>query len=78
MAIRQTPEQTKAQKPLAAAEVTVEDVEGNPGYYSAVLPAAALSARGIDGFTAAGLQATVGEGGLVTSFGMEAARSWVR
>jgi type VI secretion system protein ImpC len=28
-------EQTKAQKPLAAAEVTVEDVEGNPGYYSA-------------------------------------------
>ena len=28
--------------------------------------------RGIDGFTAAGLQATVGEGGLVTSFGMEA------
>src|SRR5215203_583044 len=26
---------TKAQKPLAAAEVVVEDVEGNPGYYSA-------------------------------------------
>jgi type VI secretion system protein ImpC len=25
----------KAQKPLAAAEVKVEDVEGNPGYYSA-------------------------------------------
>jgi type VI secretion system protein ImpC len=25
---------TKAQKPLAAAEVTVEEVEGNPGYYS--------------------------------------------
>jgi type VI secretion system protein ImpC len=28
-------ETTKAQKPLAAAEVVVEDVEGNPGYYSA-------------------------------------------
>ena len=25
---------TKARKPLAAAEVTVEEVEGNPGYYS--------------------------------------------
>ena len=25
----------KARKPLAAAEVVVEDVEGNPGYYSA-------------------------------------------
>ena len=28
-------EATKARKPLAAAEVVVEDVEGNPGYYSA-------------------------------------------
>jgi len=28
-------ETTKAQKPLAAAEVTVEEIEGNPGYYSA-------------------------------------------
>jgi type VI secretion system protein ImpC len=28
-------ESTKAQKPLAAAEVQVEEVEGNPGYYSA-------------------------------------------
>jgi type VI secretion system protein ImpC len=28
-------ESTKAQKPLAAAEVHVEEVEGNPGYYSA-------------------------------------------
>ena len=28
-------ETTKAQKPLAAAEVQVEEVEGNPGYYSA-------------------------------------------
>jgi type VI secretion system protein ImpC len=28
-------ETTKAQKPLSAAEVIVEEVEGNPGYYSA-------------------------------------------
>src|SRR5882672_37768 len=28
-------EETKAKYPLAAAEVTVEEVEGNPGYYSA-------------------------------------------
>jgi type VI secretion system protein ImpC len=28
-------ETTKAQKPLAAAEVKVDEVEGNPGYYSA-------------------------------------------
>lgn len=28
-------ETTKAQRPLAAVEVVVEDVEGNPGYYSA-------------------------------------------
>jgi type VI secretion system protein ImpC len=28
-------EATKARKPLAAAEVTVEPVEGNPGYYAA-------------------------------------------
>ncbi len=27
-------ETTKAQKPLAAAEVSVDEVEGNPGYYS--------------------------------------------
>ncbi len=27
-------EEVKAQKPLAAAEVVVEEVEGNPGYYS--------------------------------------------
>ena len=25
---------TKSQKPLAAAEVIVEEVEGNPGYYT--------------------------------------------
>jgi type VI secretion system protein ImpC len=28
-------EETKAQRPLTAAEVVVEDVEGNPGYYTA-------------------------------------------
>jgi type VI secretion system protein ImpC len=28
-------ELTKARKPLAAAQVVLEDVEGNPGYYSA-------------------------------------------
>jgi len=28
-------ETTKAKKPLAAAEVVVEEVEGNPGYYAA-------------------------------------------
>jgi type VI secretion system protein ImpC len=27
-------ETTKAQHPLAAAEVVVEEVEGNPGYYT--------------------------------------------
>ena len=27
-------ETTKAQKPLAAAEVVVEEVEGDPGYYT--------------------------------------------
>jgi len=27
-------EATKAKKPLAAAEVVVEEIEGNPGYYS--------------------------------------------
>ena len=27
-------QETKARKPLAAAEVKVEEVEGNPGYYS--------------------------------------------
>ena len=28
-------ETTKAEKPLAAAEVVVEEIAGNPGYYSA-------------------------------------------
>ena len=27
-------EETKASRPLAAAEVVVEEVEGNPGYYT--------------------------------------------
>jgi type VI secretion system protein ImpC len=27
-------ENTKARKPLAAAEVVVQEVEGNPGYYT--------------------------------------------
>ena len=27
-------EETKARKPLAAAEVTVEEIPGNPGYYA--------------------------------------------
>lgn len=27
-------EETKAKRPLAAAEVVVEEVEGNPGYYT--------------------------------------------
>ncbi|MEP2472804.1 MAG: type VI secretion system contractile sheath large subunit, partial [Paracoccaceae bacterium] len=29
-----SPESEKARKPLAAAEVIVEEVEGNPGYYT--------------------------------------------
>jgi type VI secretion system protein ImpC len=29
-----SPEAVKARQPLAAAEVVVEEVEGNPGYYS--------------------------------------------
>jgi len=28
-------DEMKARKPLAAAEVKVEEIEGNPGYYSA-------------------------------------------
>ncbi|MDQ6620840.1 MAG: type VI secretion system contractile sheath large subunit [Pseudomonadota bacterium] len=31
---RNSSQETKARKPLAAAEVTVEEVEGNPGYYT--------------------------------------------
>ena len=56
-------EDTKAQRPLAAAEVVVEEVEGNPGLLPVeVLPAAALPARGPDGVAAAGFEAAVREG----------------
>ena len=59
-------ETTKAQKPLAAAEVAVEEVEGNPGLlHLEVLPAAALSAGGPDGVAAAGVEAAVGQGRLM-------------
>jgi hypothetical protein len=51
-------ETTKAQKPLAAAEVQVEEVEGNPGYYQ-ILSATALSARGFDGLNPAVVEASV-------------------
>ncbi len=55
-------ETTKAQKPLAAAEVVVEEVPGNPGYYTLeVLPAAALPARRADGVAASRLEAAVAE-----------------
>ena len=55
-------EATKAQKPLAAAEVVVEEVEGNPGLlHVEVLPAAALPARGADGVAASGVEAAVAE-----------------
>jgi type VI secretion system protein ImpC len=30
----QSSEDTKPRKPLSAAEVVIEEVEGNPGYYS--------------------------------------------
>ena len=56
-------EETKARRPLAAAQVEVEEVEGQPGYYqSQVLPQAALPARRPDGVFAAGVQAAVREG----------------
>lgn len=32
---RNSSQSTKARRPLSAAEVIVEDVEGNPGYYNA-------------------------------------------
>ena len=59
-------EEAKARRPLAAAEVKVEEVEGNPGYYTLeVLPAAALPARRSHRFAAAGVQAAVGQGGMI-------------
>jgi type VI secretion system protein ImpC len=30
----QSTEESKARRPLAAAEVVIEEVEGNPGYYT--------------------------------------------
>ena len=56
-------EETKARKPLAAAEVVVEEVEGQPRLlHFQVLSAAALPARGYDRFLAAGVKAAVGQG----------------
>ena len=55
----------QGQRPLAAAEVQVAEVEGNPGYYSlAFLSAPALSARRADRVAAARLEAAVREGRL--------------
>ena len=65
-------ETTKAQKPLAAAEVQVEEIEGNPGLLlGEVLPAPALPARRADGVAAARVEAAVGQGELsvVPGFG---------
>jgi type VI secretion system protein ImpC len=49
------------QGPAAAggAEVVVEEVEGNPGYYTSKFFLAALSARRPDGVAAAGVQAAI-------------------
>ena len=60
-------ETTKASKPLAAAEVQVEEVEGNPGLHVEILSAASLSARRADRVAAAGIEAAVCEGGLRTT-----------
>jgi len=55
---------TKAMKPLAAAEVQVEAIEDNPGYYAAkFFSPAALPARGADGVVAAGFEAAVQQEG---------------
>lgn len=35
MTRRTPPEETKSRKPLAAAEVQVQEIEDNPGYYAA-------------------------------------------
>jgi len=32
---KQASEAQKAERPLASAEVTVQEIEGNPGYYTA-------------------------------------------
>ncbi len=56
---------TKSRKPLAAAEVQVEEVEGNPGYYTSkffLRPHYQL--EGLTVSLAAGLEAAVREGGM--------------
>ncbi len=56
-------EETKARKPLAAAEVVVEEIEGEPGYYTVeVLPATALPARRPHGVAPARVEAALREG----------------
>ena len=58
-------DELKARKPLAGAEVKVEEIEGNPGYYSREVPsAAALPARGSQRDVEPGLAPAVGEDGL--------------
>lgn len=58
-------ETTKAQHPLAAAEVVVEEVEGNPGYYnSKFFLRPHYQARGTDGIATPGIQAAFGQRGL--------------
>ena len=53
-------------KPLTAAEVVVQEVEGNPGLlHLAILPATALPARGPHGLAPAGVQATLREGRVI-------------
>jgi type VI secretion system protein ImpC len=57
-------EDTKARKPLAAAEVKVEEDRGQPGVlHIQVLSSAALPARGADGVPAPGEQAPAKGGG---------------
>ena len=58
-------EETKARKPLSSAEVVVEEVEGNPGYYSSkIYPAAALPVGGPDRLAPPGVEIALGQGRL--------------
>ena len=58
-------DKAKAKRPLAAAEVQVDSVEGRPGYYNArFYPAAALPAGGHQREPAARVGTAVGEGSL--------------
>ena len=53
-------ETTKARKPLAAAEVTVEEVEGQPRLlHVQVLPPPALPAGRVDGFLAINVEVAI-------------------